>query len=122
MDDLKAHTQFDGIWLDLNEAYSKCDGECPPAEQLSVSRLLHGPWLGLSRDNEYFDLQFEVDNLPFNKSSLNPDAKHVGDENSIEYNLHNLYGHLQVKKTQELLAKDLKRPFILTRSTFSGTG
>jgi alpha-glucosidase (family GH31 glycosyl hydrolase) len=50
------------------------------------------------------------------------DAQHY--DGIIEYFAHNLYGHMEAEKTfralQELYPD--QRPFILTRSSFAGTG
>lgn len=50
--------------------------------------------------------------------------------NTTQYNLHDFYGHMMARRTSEYFAKNLtaddprkdKRNFILTRSTFTGTG
>lgn len=43
---------------------------------------------------------------------------------SSHYNLHNMYGHFEAIATYDALKsiRDTKRPFVLTRSTFAGTG
>ena len=43
---------------------------------------------------------------------------------SNHYNLHNMYGHFEAIATYNALkkVKQNKRPFVLTRSTFAGTG
>jgi alpha-glucosidase len=59
------------------------------------------------------------------KQTLAPNATHGdGPYNSTEYQLHNLYGHLSSKATFQGLAltKPGKRPFVMSRSTFAGTG
>eukprot|EP00121_Abeoforma_whisleri_P012908 Awhi_evm1s11915 len=42
----------------------------------------------------------------------------------LHYDLHNLYGHMEAKATRIALKNLMpnKRPFIITRSTFPGTG
>ena len=47
------------------------------------------------------------------------------DEMMNEWNLHSLYGHMEAKATQEALRAARgadKRQFVLTRSSFAGTG
>jgi hypothetical protein len=47
------------------------------------------------------------------------------DEMLNEWNLHSLYGHMEAKATQEALRAARgadKRQFVLTRSSFAGTG
>jgi len=46
------------------------------------------------------------------------------EHNFVEYNLHSLYGYKQSEATYNYLLKDknAKRPFILSRSTFPGSG
>ncbi|KAI3888637.1 hypothetical protein MKX03_030914 [Papaver bracteatum] len=93
----------DGLWLDMNE----------------VSNFITSPADGGST----------LDNPPFkfnngrniNEKAIPVTAVHFG--NITEYNVHNTYGHLEVKTTNAALEKvTKKRPFILTRSTFTGTG
>mmetsp|Transcript_3315 Transcript_3315/g.2275 ORF Transcript_3315/g.2275 Transcript_3315/m.2275 type:complete len:139 (-) Transcript_3315:760-1176(-) len=54
--------------------------------------------------------------------SLSLDAVHPSN-NLTEYDLHSLYGHMMAKHTNKFLNKNEEtRPFILSRSTFAGTG
>jgi alpha-glucosidase (family GH31 glycosyl hydrolase) len=58
--------------------------------------------------------------------SLSLNATHPSDD-STEYNVHSLYGHMQSKITKEfLMGADSvlpgKKPFILSRSTFATSG
>jgi alpha-glucosidase (family GH31 glycosyl hydrolase) len=74
-------------------------------------------------------------NLPFvpggrvnlDNMSLSLNATHPSN-NETEYNLHSLFGHSEGKLTSEILTDDSisplknKRPFLLSRSTFAGSG
>lgn len=60
--------------------------------------------------------------------TLSLNATHPSGTHLTEYDLHNVYGHMMSKHTREFLTnnKDYKdsdkRPFIISRSSFSGTG
>jgi len=71
-------------------------------------------------------------NLPFISGQVNPDnmamslnATHPSN-GLYEYDVHNLFGHMMSKTTNNFMtstyANPDNRPFILTRSSFSGTG
>ncbi|EME39908.1 glycoside hydrolase family 31 protein [Dothistroma septosporum NZE10] len=172
--------QFDGWWLDVNDAVSFCTGSCGSGKlgmnPIHVPFALPGdPNTAQSVDYRYPE-GFEVTNateaasasasiaaqsamyptptatptpvvgrtqptpgvrnvtfppyainnfLPGHslvKSSISPDAIHQNGE--MEYELHNLYGHLSGRTTYNSLTTlyDGKRPFFLSRSTFAGSG
>lgn len=54
--------------------------------------------------------------------AVSPNATHA--DGTIEYDVHNLYGLLQTKATYHALTEIFpnKRPFIISRSTYSGSG
>lgn len=60
--------------------------------------------------------------------SLSLNATHPGLDDEIEYNVHNLYGLMMAKTTQQFLLDSSKyvdsdnRPYVLSRSTFAGSG
>lgn len=62
--------------------------------------------------------------------SLSLNATHPSDEKINEYNAHSLFGHSEGKMTYEVLKNETttpsalkdKRIFLLSRSTFSGSG
>ena len=59
-------------------------------------------------------------NLDYLTLALN--ATHPG-SNMTEYNLHNLFGHMQGKMTKEVMQNlNISRPLVMSRSTFAGSG
>lgn len=54
--------------------------------------------------------------------AVSPNATHQ--DGTLEYDIHNLYGFMQTKATYHALTEVFpnKRPFIISRSTFSGSG
>eukprot|EP01022_Parablepharisma_sp_SALTPOND_P000401 TRINITY_DN1019_c0_g1_i1.p1 TRINITY_DN1019_c0_g1~~TRINITY_DN1019_c0_g1_i1.p1 ORF type:complete len:1852 (+),score=180.84 TRINITY_DN1019_c0_g1_i1:3096-8651(+) len=103
---------FDGIWLDMNELTSFCDGEC--------SDELHYV------DNEFTTtvddmLIYYPGHKRLNHMTISLSAKHYNGQ--TEHNMHSMYGFYTIKATSkyfDTIAQ--KRPFIISRSTFPGTG
>lgn len=139
LNDLYEKLPFDGLWLDMNEPTGNCNGECPdglPDPELKADRMGLDPnqtnntwWWSFNQQDEIstYKLPFIPGkfNLDYRTISLN--ATHPS-LNETEYNLHNLYGHMQGKAIKEIMTdqnlspiKDT-RPFILSRSTYSGSG
>lgn len=107
-DILYEDVEFDGIWLDMNEGSSFCDGECP-GFYASPEKTLKLPYTPGNHS-----LEDQV--LPLL-------AKHYGGPMYIEYNVHSLYSYMQVKETHFYLQEKFNsRPFILSRSTRAGQG
>eukprot|EP01022_Parablepharisma_sp_SALTPOND_P002386 TRINITY_DN1097_c0_g1_i1.p1 TRINITY_DN1097_c0_g1~~TRINITY_DN1097_c0_g1_i1.p1 ORF type:complete len:2193 (+),score=167.35 TRINITY_DN1097_c0_g1_i1:16766-23344(+) len=110
---------FDGIWLDMNEVTNFCDGEC------DLNGPNRKPWQAV---NENFkDLPYipghrslQLKSLPLEAQHYSPSLAEKG--NYIEYNLHSMYAHYQMKATNAYFAKHNQRPFIISRSTFAGSG
>lgn len=128
--DLYKQAKFDGIWIDMNEASNFCHGECDvmpnqPVETFSVDDSkpdMHDP--------EEFD---KLPYLPGNRSllikAISPAGYHVvsndpyGDKFYKEYNLHSLWAFHQANSTARFITEVQKRrPFIVTRASFAGTG
>ncbi|KAF9414217.1 hypothetical protein BGZ94_000466 [Podila epigama] len=106
-------------WIDMNEPSNFCNGECTKDQQ----RVQEEP---LKKDAEKVNLRYAINNggrqAPLNEKTLAEDAKH---KNGLRmYDTHNLYGHMEAKATYQAMVNILPntRPFILSRSTFPGTG
>ena len=121
--ELHAQAPFDGIWIDMNDPSNFCYGECPPtsmAEETTITDGFHDPK--------------EFDNLPFvpggnlNDKTISVTGYHYATndyENMYrkQYFTHNFWALQEAKATNEFFELDLKRrPFILSRSNFPGTG
>uniref|UniRef100_A0A146UTA2 alpha-glucosidase n=1 Tax=Fundulus heteroclitus TaxID=8078 RepID=A0A146UTA2_FUNHE len=100
-----ATAPFDGFWIDMNEPASFVPGSvkgCPASE-------LNDPWY----------VPKVIGNLY--EKTVCPSALQVM---SNQYNLHNLYGFIESKVTFEAITNltPEKRHFVLSRSTFAGSG
>jgi len=97
--------KIDGLWIDMNEPTNFCQGS---TKGCSSNRYDHPPYLpGIL--GGYLA-----------HKTVCMSAKHaIG----IHYDLHSLYGHSQAVATMSALKRVRnKRSFVLTRSSFSGTG
>ena len=99
---------FDGIWIDMNEASSFCDGECP----------------GFYNDTEE---QMTLPYVPGNHSledQLLPllAQQYEGPLHTI-FNTHGTFGTMETEATHNYLAETFnERPFVLSRSSRAGHG
>lgn len=116
---------FDGLWIDMNEVSNFCNGtrckfngvvyldhnECYVECEKPTSQWSDPPYK-MIRQGAY-------DNIGDKTIAMN--VKHY--DGTLEYNSHNLYGLSEAIATNEALkATRKKRPFVLSRSTFLGSG
>lgn len=74
------------------------------------------------KDPLYTIRNFGNSRQPLDVNTLAVDAVHS--DGMLEYDVHNMYGHVEAIATRKsmLAIRPDERPFILTRSSFSGTG
>ncbi|CAF3695883.1 unnamed protein product [Adineta steineri] len=96
---------FDGMWIDMNEPSSFVDGSQDGCTDSSL-------------DNPPYTPHVHGDAL--SAKTLCPSAQQLL---SSHYNLHSMYGYFEAQATNIALRTIRnKRPFVLSRSTFAGSG
>lgn len=121
--DLHAQAAFDGVWLDMNECSIFCHGECDPNGESHVVDAAdpHDP-------HEFDNLPYTPGNRTLIHRSISMTGYHYA-ENEYghnfhkEYNLHSLWAVGESKATYSFLKEKIrKRPFVVTRASFPGSG
>lgn len=139
MCDLYEQVPFNGVWLDMNEVTGFCNGECPDGrnksdnsqrrslEAIEVNDDEEAWYLSYTQDtNSTYFLPFIPGRVNLDNMSLSLNATHTNGE--TEFNLHSLFGLAETKMTRDFFVNDKnsplkdERPFILSRSTFAGSG
>ncbi|KAI8069486.1 alpha glucosidase [Gongronella butleri] len=143
MGDWMERLDLDGIWIDMNEPSAFCIGSCGTGKQNTDPGL---PWL-LPQDQQdklnaeqYAAVDAMAKHLNDTRDLLNPKytINNVNGNLSVHavstiaqfhgnvslYDIKNLYGHAMSHATRNAIQKHNPkiRPFVLTRSTFAGTG
>lgn len=102
------HVLFDGLWLDMNEAANFCNGACLERQRAndSMADMFYYTPTGRSLESK----------------SLPLDTVHANSK-FTQLDTHNYFGAHQIAVTHAWFkANSTKRPFIIGRSTFAGTG
>ena len=115
--------EVDGIWLDMNEASNFCSGlcsgpdpDCPDGccmKCVADSSEFGTPTYGINNGGSYGQLWTRV---------IAPSALHHGGVREIF--AHNFFGHMEAQATHAALRRlrPGRRAFIISRSTFLGSG
>ena len=102
LDELYEKMAFSGIWLDMNEISNFVDGEID------------------DHDPDPFPLVYTPGGEPLKTKTISLDAQMFG--NRTNFNTHNLFALLESQATFNYLKQKSKQPFILSRSSFLGSG
>jgi len=145
LNSLKGKLDYDGLWIDMNEATGFCDGECPMTNNSDFRtdpicpNLMSGEsmnWYcsfdGVKNESTYY-VPFSpaykfgwLDNMTLSLNATNRDDKRG--KVYRQYDTHNLFAHMQGNATHRFLTtkgayKNWEdRPFILSRSSFASSG
>ncbi|CAL8092206.1 unnamed protein product [Calicophoron daubneyi] len=98
---------FDGLWMDMNEPANFVAGSTTGCDQ--SNKLDYPPFVPAILDGSLVS------------KTLCPSAKQY---NTTHYNRHNMYGYDEARVTRSVLKRLFpgKRGFLLTRSSFAGSG
>eukprot|EP00250_Pteridium_aquilinum_P007406 c17128_g1_i1 orf=145-2781(-) len=121
---------FDGLWIDMNEVSNFCtgisctlptDSACPNLEDQTTCCLVCSDANMTQWDNPPYKINSSDVERPLGNKTIATSATHFG--GILEYDAHNLYGFSEAIATNRALRLTLKkRPFVLSRSTFIGSG
>ncbi|KAI0521082.1 glycosyl hydrolases family 31-domain-containing protein [Xylaria bambusicola] len=130
---------IDGAWNDMNEVSNFCDDvncdpsqaaasdkrQAPPASHktLRSRQDSEGDMKGLP-DRELFTPAYRINNHQGDLSDKTLYTNNSNADGTVQYDTHNIHGLMMVTATRHALLKRRpnSRPFVLTRSTFAGSG
>ncbi|KAK9750335.1 hypothetical protein RND81_02G188600 [Saponaria officinalis] len=133
MDEIKRFHELvpvDGLWIDMNEVSNFCSGLCTIPEGkicptgtgpgwiccLDCKNITNTRW-----DDPPYKINATGKSAPIGFKTIATSAVHYN--GVLEYDAHSLYGFSQTIATHKgLQALEGKRPFILSRSTYVGSG
>ena len=117
----------DGIWLDMNEVSNFCEGMASSVPRDCDERAQTRCCLRPRPDRSALgNPKYRINNVgaekPLGTMTISASATHHG--GVPELHAHNLFGFTESRATHRALAKLTKgkRPFIIARSTFPGSG
>lgn len=120
----------DGLWIDMNEASNFCSGLCTIPEGKKCPSGVGPGWVccldcknitNTRWDDPPYKINASGISAPIGYKTIATSAVHYN--GVLEYDAHSLYGFAETVATHKgLQAIEGKRPFILTRSTYVGSG
>lgn len=121
---------FDGLWIDMNEISNFCSGisctlpldsPCPNLNDQTTCCLVCSNANATRWDDPPYKINNSNVQRPIGNKTIATSAIHFG--GILEYDAHNLYGFSEAIATHRALSSvRKKRPFVLSRSTFIGSG
>ena len=120
--------EYDGIWLDMNEVANFCNGECEIKEAEKTYKLRKAFSADPHKPDEFDKLPYRPGGCNMTEKTLSMTGYHYStndleDKVRKEYNTHSLWSVFEAKATHEYFTANLnRRPFILTRANFPGSG
>ncbi|KAJ1954098.1 hypothetical protein GGI12_005869, partial [Dipsacomyces acuminosporus] len=121
---------IDGMWIDMNEAASFCTGSCgsgKPEDEIPPLPWTVDPppvYRPLDPNNMLLVPPYRIHNpfVELSNKTIETTAMHAN--GVADYHVHNIYGLMMSQATRKFLTsyRPNKRPFLLSRSTFAGSG
>ncbi|KAL9664940.1 hypothetical protein QQ045_020349 [Rhodiola kirilowii] len=120
----------DGLWIDMNEASNFCSGKCVIPKGIKCPSVTGPGWdccldcknITKTRwDDPPYKINASGKSAPVGFKTIATSATHYN--GVLEYDAHSIYGFSQAVATHKALqGLEGKRPFILSRSTYVGSG